>query len=788
MRFSKRTGGIAAAAVALLMLIGALAFGPIVRSKMKTRAEQRGLVLQAGSVSPGWFAATVHDVHVTLEGTDAVAIDLPEIRVELSFWFRPESVTSHSGHVALHGTEDELAGAIRAWRDRHPPAESNASTTKLMAIAFDGMAIDWDDRASATGISLSRDEAGTHAAIEQAKAKYGQFSLDFGSTRIGVGERGALHDVTIATADVTWTSEAAATTKRTELANASSTNEPAPPPLPVALPSKKKGAAPTKTPVALETPPIALPDLRAIHDRFERAMHALAERLGDDAQVEVQSISVHHVVTGSDKPQLTLGPAKLTVRRHEAQIDVSFTTQENAAGARLALDASVPIEKGDARVAFSGGPITLAELGAKEGAGGLADVASATVTAKGSAVFKADASAVTIDADVGVSHLGLSHPKLADDVVHGLDASLVLRASYDDHGVLSVEDAEGTVGALHAQFRGSIVDARDHVEGALTFDAPTAACQSLLSSIPEALVPDVRDMELSGTFGLEGKLAFDTRDLDELELAYKTDDKCKFDHVTDDFSRERFTHPFQHTVYLPDGSTAQEESGPGSDAWIDLDRVSPYMQIAVLTTEDGAFFKHAGFNHAAIRTSIIANLKAGRFVRGASTISMQLAKNLFLSREKTVSRKLEEVILTDYLEQTFTKHEIMELYLNVIEFGPDVYGIAAAAEHYFGRKPDELNLAECLFLSSLLPNPIGYHRLYEKGQISASWSRNIKTLMEIAFKSGKISQDELTQGEAEEVVFFKDDDPDHPKPRPTPRPPVSGVRVVGDDEPFKPID
>ncbi len=786
-RVSKRAGVIAAASAALLLLVAALSFGPIVRSKMKSRAEHRGLVVEAGRVSPGWFAVTVHDVRVSLEGTDAVAIELPEARVELSLWLRPESLTSHSSHLVMHGSEDELASAIRAWRDRHPPS-SESSGVKPMTIAIDGMAIDWDDHASATGASLARDETGTHATVEQAKAKYGDFSLDFGSIRVGLDGKAKLREMTIATADVTWTTEAMAPRKPGEPTPASSTNEPAPPPLPVAVPAKKKGAAPAKTAAAFEAPPLALPDLHAVHDRFAHAMHAVADKLGDDAQVQVESISVHHVVTGSDKPQLTLGPAKLTVTRHETQIDVSFTTQENAAGTRLSLDSNVPIEKGDARVAFSGGPITLAELGAKEGAGGLADVASATITAKGSAVFKADASAVSVDANVGVNHLGLSHPKLADDVVHGLEASMVLKASYDDHGVLNVDDAEGTVGALHAQFKGSIVDARDHIEGALDFDAPTAACQSLLSSIPEALVPDVRDMELSGTFGVAGKLAFDTRDLDELELSYKIDDKCKFDHVSDDFDRERFTHPFQHMVYLPDGSTAQEESGPGSDAWVDLDHVSPYMQIAVLTTEDGAFFKHAGFNHAAIRASIIANLKAGRFVRGASTISMQLAKNLFLSREKTVSRKLEEVILTDYLEQTFTKHEIMELYLNVIEFGPDVYGIAAAAEHYFGRKPDELDLAECLFLSSLLPNPIGYHRLYEKGQISASWARNIKTLMEIAFKSGKITQDELDQGEAEDVVFFKDDDPDHPKARPIPRPPVAGVRVMGDDEPFRPVD
>ena len=131
----------------------------------------------------------------------------------------------------------------------------------------------------------------------------------------------------------------------------------------------------------------------------------------------------------------------------------------------------------------------------------------------------------------------------------------------------------------------------------------------------------------------------------------------------------------------------EETTGPGSDNWTPLDEISPYMQVAVLTTEDGGFLKHHGFNRASIRSSIVANLKARRFARGASTITMQLAKNLFLSRDKTLSRKLEEVVLTDYLEQTFSKDELMELYLNVIEFGPAVYGITAAAEHYFGRTP-----------------------------------------------------------------------------------------------------
>jgi membrane peptidoglycan carboxypeptidase len=207
------------------------------------------------------------------------------------------------------------------------------------------------------------------------------------------------------------------------------------------------------------------------------------------------------------------------------------------------------------------------------------------------------------------------------------------------------------------------------------------------------------------------------------------------------------------------------------------------MQVAVLTTEDGAFFHHRGFNHGAIKNSLIANLKARRFVRGASTISMQTAKNLFLTRDKTLGRKLEELILTDYLEQNFTKAEILEVYLNIIEFGPNVYGIVDAAEHYFGRKPEELNLAECLFLASVLPRPVGFHKLYEKGELSEAWMKNLHTLMEIAFKNGKISESELREGLAQTIVFYKPD-----APRPVARPAIPGSHFTGDDQDWRQLN
>jgi membrane peptidoglycan carboxypeptidase len=256
--------------------------------------------------------------------------------------------------------------------------------------------------------------------------------------------------------------------------------------------------------------------------------------------------------------------------------------------------------------------------------------------------------------------------------------------------------------------------------------------------------------------------------------------------VPPDLAQERFEKSFTYRTYKPDGTFGEATTGPGTPAWTAIDDISPFMISALLTTEDGAFYKHKGFNHAAIRSSVQANLKARRFVRGASTITMQLAKNLFLARDKALSRKIEEVILTSYLEQIFRKDDMMELYLNVVEFGPDVYGVTQAADYYFGRKPEELHVGECFFLASLLPSPIRYGKLRDKGEVSEGWGRHLKALMEIAARNGKISRAELDEGLKEPIVLHRPNDPP-----PVPRKPVTATRrdpYGEDDAAWRPVD
>lgn len=145
--------------------------------------------------------------------------------------------------------------------------------------------------------------------------------------------------------------------------------------------------------------------------------------------------------------------------------------------------------------------------------------------------------------------------------------------------------------------------------------------------------------------------------------------------------------------------------------WVPLNRISPYLKKAVLIAEDDKFYYHEGFDLDAIMLAIEKNIKAGKLKYGGSTISQQLAKNLFLSPSKNPIRKIQEAILTFRLERTLSKNRILELYLNVAEWGEGIFGIEAASRYYFGKPSSALNPWESALLAAVLPNPIKYNPL-----------------------------------------------------------------------------
>lgn len=180
--------------------------------------------------------------------------------------------------------------------------------------------------------------------------------------------------------------------------------------------------------------------------------------------------------------------------------------------------------------------------------------------------------------------------------------------------------------------------------------------------------------------------------------------------------------------------------GPKNRRWTPSGRIPPEMKWAVIVAEDSNFYKHEGIDVKAIKQAIKYDLEKKSMARGASTITQQVAKNVFLSREKSLTRKLKEVYLAWRMEQELTKGRILELYLNVVELGPMVYGIGHGAQYYFGKPASALTPRECAFLAAMLPGPrLAYNPYRNLGKVLRRSDMILRKLR----SNGVISSEEL---------------------------------------------
>jgi len=773
--------------VSTLLLAVVAAFGPVVRSQVATEAARRGLDVQVGSVRAGWFAVRLLDVEVRPRDVSGIEAHVSELRVSLSAGLAVRALDVHGGEIRLTGDADSLRERLRVWREqRGGGATSQHAGLPVSADSLDAVWTEGDvPRAEAHGLGFSRDEHGLRVAAADVHVRSSGSTgetIDLGDAAVELDAGGDLVRAHAGSAALAWAAPPSLPDTKDPPATEGSTGPASTPPSKPAgvqvvavrsSPAKPRSQAPDI--VTPSAPLLPLPDLRALRAKAATLASLLELRVPEGAEASVDAMT-WRIGQDGDRRSVTIGPGPALLTRTSSRFEARFSTDTHASTTALSVRALLPTDTGDVSATLEGGPVSLSLLGIKEGAAGLVDVDRATVTGRARVTLAGDGSSLTIDAEIGTRGLSLHQPRLALDVVRGIDLDLRVRGVLTDAGELRVDDFAATWGTAHVAASGVLDEKPDHVSASFRFELPSEPCQSLLESVPTALLPALQGTKMTGTFGARGRFSFDTRALEDLELEYDVQDQCRMAEVPAPLARERFKQPFVHRIYLPDGSTAEQKTGPGTPNWTPIGSISPYMQVAVLTTEDGGFPHHRGFNRSAIRASLVANLAARRFVRGASTITMQLAKNLFLARDKTLARKLQEVVLTDYLEQTFSKDELMELYLNVIEFGPAVYGVTAAAEYYFGRSPGDLNLAESLFLSSLLPAPLRYGGMRDADHVPDGWMKSIRNLMRIENKRGLITDDELAEGEAEVITFW------HGGQRPAPRPPAHlRSRLGGDD-------
>jgi membrane peptidoglycan carboxypeptidase len=244
-------------------------------------------------------------------------------------------------------------------------------------------------------------------------------------------------------------------------------------------------------------------------------------------------------------------------------------------------------------------------------------------------------------------------------------------------------------------------------------------------------------MALAGSFGGRVRLAID--------LAAPTGDGVTLDASIADHCRSDGEPPAADVGQLAtvgdqtfaDGSQAR--IGPGEPGWLAVRQVPSFVPGAFVSAEDARFFDHAGFDLGQIAHSLEIDLREHRIARGGSTISQQLVKNSFLSQRRSFDRKLQEAILTWRLEARLDKHQILERYLNILELGPHVFGVTAAARHWFAIAPRELSLRQAAFLAALTSEPTAMSRRVRRAAgLDADSAARVDTVLRAMWRDGVI--------------------------------------------------
>ncbi len=280
----------------------------------------------------------------------------------------------------------------------------------------------------------------------------------------------------------------------------------------------------------------------------------------------------------------------------------------------------------------------------------------------------------------------------------------------------------------------------------LNVESAETKANDFFASLPEGMFETLEGTQAEGTVQYHLMADLDMNQLDSLK--FDSGLRATKFRITR-FGREnlnKLNEEFPYTAYNDKGDTVKTFLvGPSNPEYTPYNEVSDYLKYAIMTAEDPRFMTHRGFMEKAFVKSAIQNIKERRFARGGSTISMQLVKNVFLTRKKTLVRKAEEALIVWIIENTrlATKERMLEVYLNIIEWGPKIYGVHEAAEFYFAKEPRNLNLSESLFLASIIPRPKYYRNGFNQyGEMRVSGRYFHRLIAQLMARKGYISQSE----------------------------------------------
>ncbi|WP_157781047.1 transglycosylase domain-containing protein [Hymenobacter sedentarius] len=404
---------------------------------------------------------------------------------------------------------------------------------------------------------------------------------------------------------------------------------------------------------------------------------------------------------------------------------------------------------------------------------------------------------LTVRGSLAARNFSLYHPKLAADEIEVKRGALDFVATLGRGTAVLEKGSKVTVNKI-VLFPELNVRLKPSRAVSINVTSAETPANDFFESLPTGIFDEVRGVKGTGTLTYHLRSSLDMAHVDSLKFDSGLRGKNFKLTSFGDEDLNKLNTPFLHTVYNDKGDSVRTfVVGPPNPDFVPYNEVSPYLIHAITTAEDPRFFTHKGFMEQAFVKSAIQNIKEKRFARGGSTISMQLVKNVFLTRQKTVARKIEEALIVWLLENTrlASKQRMFEVYLNIIEWGPSkyrwpsgkrgVYGVKDAALFYYGKRPSELNLTESLYLASIIPKPKYSRYSFDSyGGLRSSTRYFFRLIANIMATRGLITDTDREnlayslnlRGPAKQFMHF------------APRPDTSRATAAADSSQFEPLN
>ena len=353
-----------------------------------------------------------------------------------------------------------------------------------------------------------------------------------------------------------------------------------------------------------------------------------------------------------------------------------------------------------------------------------------------------------INGSWGVKNLLVNHPRISSNNIivpdASLDADMVIGKNFvsiDSTSTIHLENIE-----MHPFIKYTLSPTKIYE---LKVRTNEIEAQEMINSFPQGLFESLEGMLVKGKVKYNLDFYLDSKSPDSLifhselkNIGFKV---VKWGKT----NLQKINKTFIYTPYEYGKPMRDIIIGPENPDYVPINQISPNLKNAILTAEDPSFYSHNGFVAESFRNSIITNFKEKAFKRGGSTISMQLVKNVYLSRQKTMARKVEEMLIVWIIENSnlSSKQRMFEVYLNLIEWGRNVYGIGEASRFYFGKHPSQLDVGEAIFLAHIVPRPkSGLYRFEGDGSLRQSLRGYFKLIGGLMARRGLVARDSSAYG------------------------------------------